>query len=71
MTVRIYTEGNRLIVSNPIHPRKQPAQGEGIGLNNLSERYRLNWNRSIEISSDNKTFKVILPIGDEFVNELL
>jgi len=64
MTVRIFTQGNALVVSNPIQTRKEPAQGEGIGLNNLAERYRLNRNRSIEITSDNKTFSVVLPIGD-------
>jgi LytS/YehU family sensor histidine kinase len=64
MNVRIFTQGNSLVVSNPIQPKKEPAQGEGIGLNNLSERYRLNWNRNIEITSDNKTFTVVLPISD-------
>jgi LytS/YehU family sensor histidine kinase len=62
LTVRIFTEGNTLVVTNPIQPKKQPAKGEGIGLNNLSERYKLNWNQSIEIKSDNKTFTVVLPI---------
>lgn len=62
MKVRIYTQDNGLVVSNPIQPKKQPATGEGIGLNNLLERYRLSWNSKIEITSENNIFKVILPI---------
>ncbi len=64
MVVKIATEGDFLAVSNPVQPKKQPAEGEGIGLTNLSERYRLSGGQAVEISSGNGIFTVKLPLGD-------
>ncbi len=64
LVVKIYTEDDFLVVSNPVQPKKQPAEGEGIGLTNLSERYRLSGGRNVEISSENGVFTVKLPLGE-------
>jgi len=63
LTVRILTDdSNHLIVSNEIHPKIGETEGSGIGLANLSERYRIKWNENVEIFDDGKIFSVTLPL---------
>ncbi len=59
--VSIRTEGDYLVVSNPVNPKIDPEKGTGIGLENLSNRWHLLTGRNIEISNDGKTFSVRLP----------
>lgn len=69
LTVKIYTsEDETLTVENTIQPKKEPRSGEGIGLANLSERYRLMWKREIEIFNDGEIFKVTVPIIKSLIN---
>jgi LytS/YehU family sensor histidine kinase len=57
LTISVATTANDTIcVSNPIQPKRELEKGEGIGLVNLSERYRLMWQRDIVINQDNGTF---------------
>ena len=53
-----------LKVSNPIQPKIMEETGNGIGLANLAERYRLKWNVEVEIMNDGKIFEVTLPLID-------
>ncbi len=63
LTVTISTSpDNMLYVSNPIYLKKEHEAGEGIGLANLSERYRLKWQRNVEIADDGKIFRVGIPL---------
>ena len=63
LMVRILTDdSNHLIVSNEIHPKIGKEEGSGIGLSNLSERYRIKWNENVEIFDDGKIFSVTLPL---------
>ena len=55
-------DGKALRVSNPIQPKIKEERGEGIGLANLVERYRLQWNKEVIIKNDGKTFEVTLPL---------
>ena len=64
LTITISTGGDgALTVSNPINPKQDTEPGEGIGLANLSERYRLKCGEDIVIRSDNGTFSVSLPLS--------
>ena len=47
-----------ICVSNPIQLKKEVESGEGIGLVNLSERYRLMWQREIIVSRNDGIFRV-------------
>ena len=38
------------------------GSSSGIGLANLSERYRLMWNQEIRIGNDGQIFEVFLPL---------
>ncbi len=59
--ISIRTEGNRLVVSNPINPKIDPENGTGIGLANLDNRWLLLTGQGIEVRNDGKTFSVALP----------
>ena len=51
-----------LHVFNTIHARRAPLSRSGIGLENLSKRYKLLFHEEIEISKTNNLFTVKLPL---------
>ncbi len=59
--ISIRTEGDYLVVSNPINPKIDPEKGTGIGLENLSNRWLLLTGKTIDVSNDGETFTVRLP----------
>lgn len=59
--VRIYTEADELIVSNPVQPKLTAVCGTGIGLANLAKRYHLLYKREIQIR-ENECFTVRIPL---------
>lgn len=63
LTVYIATDDDdHLIVKNKIQPKVMEEESSGIGLANLTERYRLQWNKKVEIHNDGNDFVVILPL---------
>lgn len=62
LRISIRTEGEWLLVSNPINPKIEPERGTGIGLENLAHRWRLLTGRSIEVVDDGEEFTVKLPL---------
>lgn len=62
LKVVIATKEDALKVSNPIQPKIMESKGNGIGLANLVERYRLKWNVEVEIMDNGKVFEVTLPL---------
>ena len=69
LTVHISTENdNRLIVSNKIQPKIMEEESSGIGLANLVERYRLQWDKNVEIFDDGTIFRVTLPLIEREIN---
>ncbi|KAA6334597.1 Sensor histidine kinase YpdA [termite gut metagenome] len=56
------SEKETIKVANPIQPKKNTASGESIGLSNLSERYRLLWNKEITIRNTEGVFEVEIPL---------
>ena len=62
LTIRIYSEGKDLCVSNRIQPKLSDSSSTCIGLANLSKRYQLLFKRDITIEENEKTFKVTLPL---------
>lgn len=62
VTIRTAIDGSTVTVSNPMQLRKQAEEGEGIGLANLAERYRLKWQKEIIIREAGGVFCVILPL---------
>ena len=60
--VKIYVDGDTLIVENERRPMLEPQIGTGTGLKNLSSRYKLIVGRDIAIMDDGKRFAVRLPL---------
>lgn len=61
LAIRIYTEGEELIVSNPVQPKLTATPGTGIGLANLAKRYHLLYKREVQIT-ENERFTVSIPL---------
>ncbi len=62
ITICINNTKDSVVVSNSIQPKKDSEKGEGIGLLNLAERYRLMTQKEINIESSNGIFSVEVPL---------
>lgn len=62
LVIRIYTKNGNIYVSNSINPRTYVHSSNGIGLNNLSEKYQFLANKEIAIQKDKTCFNVTLPV---------
>ena len=62
LTVKVYSNGESLVVENPIRSRSTLAEGMGTGLYNLKKRYSLLLKKEVLVSTDNDIFKVELPL---------
>ncbi|WP_248282169.1 sensor histidine kinase [Mucilaginibacter robiniae] len=51
-----------LIIENTLQPKKSPVESTGLGLQNINDRFRLLFNKEININKANGTFTVILPL---------
>jgi len=63
--ISIRTDGNCVSVSNPIIPKIETEQSTGIGLKNLSSRWKLITDKTIQIVRTESTFEVRLPLGTD------
>ncbi|MGE5429892.1 MAG: sensor histidine kinase [Syntrophomonadaceae bacterium] len=63
LTIRYYTDENaNLIVENNLQKKISAQNNTGLGLNNISERYRLLGRRNIKIEDTNGIFRVTVPM---------
>jgi len=63
LTISLITDSApSLTVVNNYQPKKVSEEGTGTGLKNISERYKLLVNKSIQISADDGKFSVTLPL---------
>lgn len=62
MTISIGVDDGRLVVSNPVRPKKKAAPAPGIGLRNLSARCRLTAGRDIAVLEEDSIFTVKVPL---------
>ncbi len=51
-----------LIITNNLQIKKVPEEGTGTGINNISERYKLLMQKTVEVIKDSEKFSVILPL---------
>ncbi len=57
-----YLPDNKISINNNIQPKQVKDSSTGMGLNNLTERYRLMTDKFIEIKRSDDRFEVILPL---------
>jgi len=62
LRVRVYTSEDWLIVENPIQARDQPEPSTGVGLANITNRYSLLTDRSVEFGEKEGLFVVKIPL---------
>lgn len=62
LKIDITTKSDFIEVSNNLQLRRGTVSSTGIGLNNLSTRYKLLYKKDIEIIETEKRFSVILPL---------
>lgn len=62
LKLRVYEEGNQLIVENNLQKKQVANSSSGVGLQNIASRYQLLTDRKISIAEDETHFKVQIPI---------
>lgn len=62
LVVRIARDGDTLVVSNPLRPRRGTTAGAGTGLRNIDQRYRLLNLRGVEVRREADLFTVRVPL---------
>lgn len=63
LTISIYTNDNAaLVVANKIQTKRTDSAGSGIGLDNLSKRYKLLFQQDIVVEKSNGMFIVSIPL---------
>ena len=63
LTINIETTDNHTVrVWNKIQHKNEDTPGEGIGLANMTERYRMLYQKNIAISAQDKIFSVEIPL---------
>ncbi len=62
LTISIYGNKELLVVENNYQPKSSAVAGTGTGLGNISERYRLLFDREIQIEQTANSFTVKLPV---------
>jgi len=61
LKISIRTEGDQLVVSNRISPKRIPAEGSKVGLQNIMQRYQHFSDRQVEVVSTDE-FSVKVPL---------
>ncbi len=62
LSIKIYVDSGFIIIENFLQPKRNSSNNSGSGLNNISLRYKLLLNKSIEIKQCEGIFQVKLPI---------
>lgn len=62
LTIYVGVNNNKLVVRNTLQPKNITADNNGIGLNNIINRYSFLSTEQVEIINDGKDFVVSLPL---------
>ncbi len=62
LKIRIYSNGNYLVVKNSLKPYLNPQDGERLGLQNLNERYKFLTDYSLKVEKSDEFFIVKVPL---------
>ncbi|WP_316845479.1 sensor histidine kinase [Pedobacter psychrodurus] len=63
--IKLYTEGDFIVVENKAQPKRIPETSTGIGLENINQRYSHLLNKEIVIAKGDTHFSIKLPIIHE------
>lgn len=62
LNIRIFADEKNLTVTNPLQPKASKERGAGIGLANISMRYRLLGKDTVRYGEQSGAFVVVLPL---------
>ncbi|MFP4846495.1 histidine kinase [Winogradskyella sp. PE311] len=60
--IKIYEDGDHLVVMNNLQPKQIVKKSSGVGLENIKQRYQLLSNRKVHINQREKDFAVAIPM---------
>lgn len=60
--IKIYEDGNHLVVLNNLQPKQIVKKSSGVGLENIKQRYQLLTERKVYINQREKDFAVAIPM---------
>lgn len=60
--IKVYEEGDMLVVDNNIQEKQVVKKSSGVGLRNIQQRYDILTNRQVEITKSPNEFRVKLPM---------
>ena len=60
--IRIYEDGDHLVVMNNLQPKQIVKKSSGVGLENIKQRYQILSNRKVHINQREKDFAVAIPM---------
>ncbi|RBQ02501.1 sensor histidine kinase [Pedobacter miscanthi] len=63
--IKIFIEGDFIVVENKIQPKRTPEASTGIGLENINQRYQHLLDKEIEIIKNETHFSIKLPVIHE------
>jgi two-component sensor histidine kinase len=62
LTIDVFAENGKLVVSNNLQKKNQINESTGIGLDNIRNRYKLLGNGQVEVSEQGDIFTVSIPL---------
>ncbi|RAW00498.1 sensor histidine kinase [Pseudochryseolinea flava] len=64
--IRIYSEGDKIVVENQVQPKTGDDSSLGVGLKNINLRYQHLLEKQIDIIATDKLFQIKLPLIHEY-----
>lgn len=62
LKIRIYEDGNSLVIENNFQKKEVLQNRQGVGLQNIISRYNIVTNRQVVVEQTNELFRVKLPV---------
>ncbi|MCM4156575.1 histidine kinase [Gramella sp. AN32] len=67
LIITIIEDKDLLIIENNLQVKENLKEGSGVGLRNITERYKILTDRTVEIIKSNTSFKVTLPLLTQLI----
>lgn len=68
--IKIYEDGDLLVVENNLQPKQIVKKSSGVGLNNIVQRYNLLTSKKININKEASRFTVAIPMLTKQINNM-
>ena len=62
LVIRLFQDGDNLVVENTMQYREKDGESTGIGLENIRKRYSMVTDKKIQVTTTDRTFSVQIPL---------